>query len=175
MSSWKIDPKKCERLHPQLTSSCDSLLKKLGARGFEPRTSALSELRSNQLSYAPPTCEPLWLTADPSWRPNRGSRGGSMILSVAACSVQSRYAVSNESALFPVPPWTRLATASRCRTRKPELTATGGFKPCVGCCGAGRPDAAVPGSRRADPSTLSTESSRPEESAVRRRRSCGVP
>src|SRR5262249_38071116 len=25
----------------------------MGARGFEPRTSALSELRSNQLSYAP--------------------------------------------------------------------------------------------------------------------------
>jgi hypothetical protein len=53
MSIWKIEPKKCERLHPQLTFSCDSLLKKLGARGFEPRTSALSELRSNQLSYAP--------------------------------------------------------------------------------------------------------------------------
>ena len=27
----------------------------VGARGFEPRTSALSELRSNQLSYAPET------------------------------------------------------------------------------------------------------------------------
>ena len=25
----------------------------MGTRGFEPRTSALSELRSNQLSYAP--------------------------------------------------------------------------------------------------------------------------
>ena len=33
-------------LHP-------SSLPQLGVRGFEPRTSALSELRSNQLSYTP--------------------------------------------------------------------------------------------------------------------------
>lgn len=29
------------------------MFKKMGVRGFEPRTSALSELRSNQLSYTP--------------------------------------------------------------------------------------------------------------------------
>ena len=41
---------------PKPAASFDSTglrLKKVGARGFEPRTSALSELRSNQLSYAP--------------------------------------------------------------------------------------------------------------------------
>src|SRR5438445_621288 len=32
----------------------------MGVRGFEPRTSALSELRSNQLSYTPEFCCLLW-------------------------------------------------------------------------------------------------------------------
>ena len=34
--------------------SCETVqMRKVGVRGFEPRTSALSELRSNQLSYTP--------------------------------------------------------------------------------------------------------------------------
>jgi hypothetical protein len=48
-----------------------------------------------------------------------------MILSVAACSVQSRQALSNESALFRLPLWTKVRDDIEVRTRKPERTAIG--------------------------------------------------
>ena len=41
------------RLPPSLTRSIRIPKSEVGVRGFEPRTSALSELRSNQLSYTP--------------------------------------------------------------------------------------------------------------------------
>src|SRR5689334_23075539 len=40
----------------------------MGVRGFEPRTSALSELRSNQLSYTPSICFPRHQASGTSYR-----------------------------------------------------------------------------------------------------------
>ena len=64
LSQLSYVPQKCQQQILLLTNlsyaikNCKTTkvplkVKKMGVRGFEPRTSALSELRSNQLSYTP--------------------------------------------------------------------------------------------------------------------------
>ena len=61
---------------PRFTS-CDLLVCRVGVCGFEPQTSALSELRSNQLSYTPHT-DSAWLVA--------GQKGYSLPALFGKCS-----------------------------------------------------------------------------------------
>ena len=89
---------------PHLLSVSPIPLFRVGARGFEPRTSALSELRSNQLSYAPERLDRMREIRYPASRFSPRSRisnramsaaqisgrgEGSMILAAVVSSVQS--------------------------------------------------------------------------------------
>ena len=74
--AWR---QQCTIAKPMPTHELQPLRKQVGALGFEPRTSALSGLRSNQLSYAPAIQSIAWESSRQRRTPQRYSRGASSI------------------------------------------------------------------------------------------------
>ena len=162
----------------------------MGARGFEPRTSALSELRSNQLSYAPlasrfdavrsPPVQPRirltsqLSTAPQSTSPNPRSGRGSMILAAGVPSVQSQRCNSRNELVDPLF-GVDLSALSVCGRLERLIGSSWKTLKSCGCCAGGRPRGAGPDSRRAAPSTPSSGPSHPEEFVGRPLRSFAVP